>query len=57
MMEGYNIIRRKRHYVFKNRVVNRTITVSSTPRSAERELTHVKKLVKKYNREFALAVA
>ena len=49
--EGYEIDRRNKHWIFKNRIIKRTITVSSTPLCETQELKLVKQIVRRYKRQ------
>jgi len=55
--EEYKLVRQKRHLVFKNLEIKKTITVSSTPLCETQELKLVKQLVRRYKREYERQVA
>ena len=48
--EGYQIVRKKRHLVFRNHLIQKSITVSSTPMCETQELKIVQQIVRKNKR-------
>tara|TARA_E500000178_G_scaffold355430_1_gene428037 strand:+ start:918 stop:1115 length:198 start_codon:yes stop_codon:yes gene_type:complete len=55
--EEYKLVRQKRHLVFKNLKIQKTITVSHSPKNEFQELRLVKLLVRRYKREYERQVA
>jgi len=48
--EGYQIVRKKRHLVFRNHLIQKSITVSSSPKCEFNELRYVQGLVRRQKR-------